>query len=193
MDLRWQVITTTGTPPPPLPPPPSNPDPDEETADRFLQERVENIVVLMLENRSFDHMLGYLSLRGRTDMDGLKKDELGRLPSNLLHEKPEEENPGEVVKSVEAFELDNTVSLVDPPHNVANVRKQIGISDNDELPPKGSPAMTGFVDQMARAVFNQRYEELRNQGIDEAEAKRRARAESQETAGDLSQTKRARR
>jgi len=36
-------------------------------------EKVEHIVVLMLENRSFDHMLGYLSLEGgREDVDGLK-------------------------------------------------------------------------------------------------------------------------
>ncbi len=34
-------------------------------------DRVEHIVVLMLENRSFDHMLGYLSLNGRGDIDGL--------------------------------------------------------------------------------------------------------------------------
>ena len=35
--------------------------------------KIEHIVVLMLENRSFDHMLGYLSLEGgRTDIDGLK-------------------------------------------------------------------------------------------------------------------------
>jgi len=27
-------------------------------------EKVDHIVVLMLENRSFDHMLGYLSLEG---------------------------------------------------------------------------------------------------------------------------------
>jgi phospholipase C len=34
---------------------------------------IEHIVVLMLENRSFDHMLGYLSLKGgRRDVDGLK-------------------------------------------------------------------------------------------------------------------------
>jgi len=34
--------------------------------------RIEHIVVLMLENRSFDHMLGYLSLEGgRDDVDGL--------------------------------------------------------------------------------------------------------------------------
>lgn len=36
-------------------------------------ERIEHIVVLMLENRSFDHMLGYLSLEGgRDDVDGLQ-------------------------------------------------------------------------------------------------------------------------
>jgi phospholipase C len=35
---------------------------------------IEHIVVLMLENRSFDHMLGYLSLEaGRDDVDGLKQ------------------------------------------------------------------------------------------------------------------------
>lgn len=35
--------------------------------------KIERIVVLMLENRSFDHMLGYLSLEsGRTDIEGLR-------------------------------------------------------------------------------------------------------------------------
>jgi phospholipase C len=34
--------------------------------------KVDHVVVLMLENRSFDHMLGYLSLEGgRDDVDGL--------------------------------------------------------------------------------------------------------------------------
>ena len=36
-------------------------------------ERIEHIVVLMLENRSFDHMLGYLRLEGgREDLEGLQ-------------------------------------------------------------------------------------------------------------------------
>lgn len=45
-----------------------------------LQE-IDHIVILMLENRSFDHMLGYLSLppaqggKGRTDIDGLTGNE----------------------------------------------------------------------------------------------------------------------
>lgn len=44
------------------------PDPAEDNL-----HKIDHIVVLMLENRSFDHMLGYLSLTGgRTDIDGLK-------------------------------------------------------------------------------------------------------------------------
>jgi hypothetical protein len=97
----------------------------------------------MLENRSFDHMLGYLSLRGRTDVEGLRGNE-----TNVLHAFPELEDPGGVIRQLPVFELTDTVFIVDPPHNVANVRKQIGINANGELPPKGSPAMTGFVDQM---------------------------------------------
>jgi phospholipase C len=43
-----------------------------DTAD--VLGRIEHVVVLMLENRSFDHMLGYLSLEGgRDDVDGLKE------------------------------------------------------------------------------------------------------------------------
>jgi phospholipase C len=38
-----------------------------------LNSKVDHIVVVMLENRSFDHMLGYLSLEGgRDDVDGLR-------------------------------------------------------------------------------------------------------------------------
>ena len=36
---------------------------------------VEHIVVVMMENRSFDHMLGYLRLRGNTEVNGLTGDE----------------------------------------------------------------------------------------------------------------------
>jgi phospholipase C len=33
--------------------------------------KIEHIVVLMMENRSFDHMLGYLKMDGMADVDGL--------------------------------------------------------------------------------------------------------------------------
>jgi len=52
----------------------SVPLPDDEALANLT--KVEHIVVLMLENRSFDHMLGYLSLSGgRADVDGLKGSE----------------------------------------------------------------------------------------------------------------------
>lgn len=47
----------------------------EETLDRNeLRSRVDTIVIVMMENRSFDHMLGHLSLPaygGRADVDGI--------------------------------------------------------------------------------------------------------------------------
>lgn len=49
-------------------------------------QKIEHIVVLMLENRSFDHMLGYLSLEaGREDIEGLK---VGMSNSFGSHEYP---------------------------------------------------------------------------------------------------------
>ncbi len=34
-------------------------------------QQIRHIVVLMMENRSFDHMLGHLSLEGMADVNGL--------------------------------------------------------------------------------------------------------------------------
>ena len=48
-------------------------EPMGESEQRSGLEKIDHIVVLMLENRSFDHMLGYLSLEGgRDDVDGLR-------------------------------------------------------------------------------------------------------------------------
>ena len=41
-------------------------------------QKIEHFVVLMLENRSFDQMLGHLELGGH-DADGLKREENERL------------------------------------------------------------------------------------------------------------------
>lgn len=64
---------------------------------------IDHIVVLLLENRSFDHILGYLHLDGRPDVDGLtgrEKNEFNgtaygvthltdlRLPADPCHEGP---------------------------------------------------------------------------------------------------------
>ena len=45
---------------------------DGEQVDTNLA-KIDHVVVMMLENRSFDHMLGYLSLSGRRpEIDGLR-------------------------------------------------------------------------------------------------------------------------
>ena len=51
---------------------------------------IDHIVILTMENRSFDQMLGYLSLppekggMGRTDVDGLKGNEVNYLGATRL-------------------------------------------------------------------------------------------------------------
>jgi hypothetical protein len=74
------------------------------------REQIEHIVVLMLENRSFDHMLGYLSLprekagAGRSEIDGLRPE---RDDVNFYDNKP-----------YRVFPLDGRTSFrVDPPDN----------------------------------------------------------------------------
>jgi len=45
-----------------------------DAALKNLMTKVDHIVVLMMENRSFDHMLGFLTIdEGRTDVEGLTK------------------------------------------------------------------------------------------------------------------------
>lgn len=60
----------------PVPTPPGTVAVELDESARRL-EQIEHVVIVMLENRSFDHMLGYLSLpeqlggRGRSDVEGL--------------------------------------------------------------------------------------------------------------------------
>jgi phospholipase C len=48
-------------------------------------DQIEHIVVLMMENRSFDHMLGYLRNDGMPDVNGLVGDESNRDAANAEH------------------------------------------------------------------------------------------------------------
>jgi phospholipase C len=45
---------------------------DQEALENL--QKIDHVVVLMLENRSFDHMLGYLGLRGQQEVRGLSMD-----------------------------------------------------------------------------------------------------------------------
>ena len=76
---KWRKIVDVVAAPVPPTPAQTIPAPNDAPAKRL--ENVDHIVVVLMENRSFDHMLGYLSLpveaggRARTDVDGLKGDE----------------------------------------------------------------------------------------------------------------------
>ena len=86
-------------------------------------DKVEHIVVLMLENRSFDHMLGYLSLEGaRSDVDGLR--------GEFANEHDGRRYP--------IYHLDTTAIADDPDHSAASVDLQIS-----------GGAMNGFVTSFA--------------------------------------------
>ncbi|RME42464.1 MAG: hypothetical protein D6791_17685 [Chloroflexi bacterium] len=75
-------------------------------------DKIDHIVVLMMENRSFDHMLGYLTVRGgRNDIDGLSGTESNRNPitGNRVTVQP----------------LRNTLFRFSPHHEHAHVLAQI--------------------------------------------------------------------
>ncbi len=73
---RWQQVVDVAAADVPPAPAERIPAPSDPAAGRLGQ--IDHIVVVMLENRSFDHMLGYLSLpsalggRARGDVDGLR-------------------------------------------------------------------------------------------------------------------------
>lgn len=82
-------------------------------ADKGLAnlDKIEHIVVLMMENRSFDHLLGYLSLEnGRTDVDGLTHDML---------------NPSSDGTIYRVHHLKNTAFELDPCHAGGCVDEQL--------------------------------------------------------------------
>src|ERR1035438_8185824 len=75
LPAKWQQMIDVVAASVPATPPDTVAAPTDPAAARL--EQIEHIVVVMLENRSFDHMLGYLSLppaeggKGRSNIDGL--------------------------------------------------------------------------------------------------------------------------
>jgi phospholipase C len=91
---KWEQIVDLAMAPVPETPAGTVQAPEDEAARRL--DAIDHIVVVMLENRSFDHMLGYLSLpaaaggRGRIDVDGLRGTEKD---FNMLGDKRYEIHP----------------------------------------------------------------------------------------------------
>ena len=118
------------------------PDPAFDFSIPSNLSNIKHIVVLTMENRSFDHMLGYLSLpvtaggAGRTDVDGLNGSKPN--PYNL-----------ELFPSV-PIAAGDTAFGPDPSHSYEPVYHQINAEVDDitkpvPLPIPGKGKMNGFV------------------------------------------------
>ncbi|MFV8751392.1 alkaline phosphatase family protein [Nannocystaceae bacterium ST9] len=157
VDLRWTIQTTRtqAEPPPPRPP--------TETSDALLAhanlQKIDHVIVLMLENRSFDQMLGYLSLEsGRAEVEGLLAPTDPRMRNRLAGEQEFSIAP-----------LTSTSFAPDPGHNFERVTRQMwgkdeaskAIAANEgkpdhlfQQPPAELIDMSGFIDDFHRVVVN---------------------------------------
>jgi phospholipase C len=96
---------------------------------------IDTIVIVIMENRSFDHMLGYLSLDGALPVEGLKKDAAWQALCGNAY----------AGKSYNLFRISpNTVPCSDPQHDRESIALQI------DTPSVGQPSMGGFVESYAR-------------------------------------------
>ena len=95
---------------------------------------IKTIVIAIMENRSFDHMLGYLSLAGTLPVEGLKKDPTWQATW-------QNEYQG---KYYSLFEIDPKLPpCSDPWHDQKSIALQIS------KPSAGQPTMGGFVESYA--------------------------------------------
>src|SRR5260370_4068356 len=94
-------------------------------------ERLRHVIVVMLENRSFDHLLGYLEHPAGSAFDGIR----AGTDTNPL----DPSNPAAGV--VHAQKRDRLRLRVDPDHAHASVMGQLGLSTNQNAQPTNS----GFV------------------------------------------------
>ena len=89
-------------------------------------EKVDHIVILMLENRSFDHMLGYLSLTGgRPEIYGLRPGLAGEYEG----------------QTYPVHHLAATAVEMDPDHSASAIDQQVA-----------DGSMSGFVASAAATV-----------------------------------------
>jgi phospholipase C len=112
-----------------------------------VSQLIEHVFVLMLENRSFDHMLGFSSLAGAdavsgepTTVEGLTGGETNRLPS------------GEEIAVSAGADFSLTA---DPPHNFDDVLEQL-CGQGATFPDAGGRyppiTMSGFASRLAQSA-----------------------------------------
>lgn len=101
----------------------------------FDYQRLKHLVVLMMENRSFDHMLGSLEIEGR-DVNGVIAAQGAPAnvgPGGAYHSMPLTGHPG-VIDRTSRFQDD-------PPHDVESVATQLAVGGWG-----WAPRMDGFVE-----------------------------------------------
>jgi phospholipase C len=96
---------------------------------------IDTFIIALMENRSFDHMLGYLSLPGpqRLAVEGLSAD-----PAWLA---------AHANSGVAPFHF-TAQSIDDPPHEQATIALQLGVPSS----PGGPCPMNGFVESYRQRV-----------------------------------------
>ncbi len=95
-------------------------------------EDIETIVFLMLENRSFDHVFGYLGASGALPVEGLR-DDAAWLDAHANMFDGISYPPAKLGPDMQQIE--------DPPHTYETIGLQIGVAST----PGGVPPMNGFV------------------------------------------------
>jgi phospholipase C len=105
---------------------------------------IKHVVVLMLENRSFDSMLGML-YASTDSFDGLTGTE-----SNIWHKPGGLEQPVQVWKAADMTPTAACIPDPDPGELFADIHMQIHGLTKDGAPNPGAPAMGGFVDNYMR-------------------------------------------
>ena len=163
LPAQWKAVVDLIDAPVPATPEGTVAAPADPAAARLAG--IDHIVVVMLENRSFDHMLGYLSLppelggRGRTDVDGLKGPAVNANvhagQSYPIHHlgytkfKDETEDPDHSGISVEQQLANDCSGFVD---NFARVSSERAAREHEQPPDPG--LVMGFFDGTDLPVFD---------------------------------------
>jgi phospholipase C len=129
---KWRKIIDVAAAPIPPTPEARIPAPDDPAAQRL--EQIDHIVVVMMENRSFDHMLGFLSLP--KDLGGRERHDVNGLTSEQVNVN---EADGTSYPIHHLAETEFTGEAEDPDHSARSVDEQIAAG-----------AMTGFAQNFAR-------------------------------------------
>jgi phospholipase C len=163
LPAKWRAIVDIAAAPIPKTPTTTVATPSDAATSRL--EQVEHVVVVMLENRSFDHMLGYLSLpveqggKGRVDVDGFEGpavnvNHLDGTPFPIHHLdytkfKDETEDPDHSGKSVDEQLSGDNGGFVE---NFARISKERALASHEHPPEPG--LVMGYYDGEDLPVYD---------------------------------------